>query len=393
MARSDRLVWIKSVLKAVPIYSMMADCLPPWAVKEIDAICRRFLWAGGDAPVQGKCMVSWGAACKPMIFGGLGIADLRLTGYALQARWLWLQRTDNARAWSCLPLRVEPNVQAFFRASTYFQLGNGRTTLFWTDKWLDQAAPADLAPNLARLVSRRTQSTLTVEQGLLYWRWTHGITGSLSPEAIAEYAQLRDALTQVSTTDSDNKLIWHWSSDGNYSAKSAYNMLHSGSVKLSEHSLIWKAWAPLKVKIFLWLAFRKKHWTADHRARHGLEARQECFLCDQALETIDHLLCACPFAREAWFLICQVVDVQLPPSTPSVCGWWKRLRHACLPSRRKGMDSLFALTSWELWKERNDRLFRGETKPMAEFLQVIKVQAELWVAAGAKELGSIASGA
>jgi hypothetical protein len=43
MARSGRLVWIKSVLRAVPIYSMMADNLPPWVRKEIDAICRKFL--------------------------------------------------------------------------------------------------------------------------------------------------------------------------------------------------------------------------------------------------------------------------------------------------------------------------------------------------------------
>jgi hypothetical protein len=40
MARSGRLVWIKSVLRAIPIYSMMVDCLLPWAVREIDAICR-----------------------------------------------------------------------------------------------------------------------------------------------------------------------------------------------------------------------------------------------------------------------------------------------------------------------------------------------------------------
>jgi hypothetical protein len=31
MARSGRLVWIKSVLRVVPIYSMMADNLLPWA--------------------------------------------------------------------------------------------------------------------------------------------------------------------------------------------------------------------------------------------------------------------------------------------------------------------------------------------------------------------------
>jgi hypothetical protein len=42
MARSGRLVWIKSVLRAVPIYAMMAENLPPWARKELDAICWKF---------------------------------------------------------------------------------------------------------------------------------------------------------------------------------------------------------------------------------------------------------------------------------------------------------------------------------------------------------------
>ena len=38
MARSGRLVWIKSVLRAVPIYAMMAENLLAWSRKEIDGI-------------------------------------------------------------------------------------------------------------------------------------------------------------------------------------------------------------------------------------------------------------------------------------------------------------------------------------------------------------------
>jgi hypothetical protein len=45
MAKSERLVWIKSILRAVPIYMMMAKNLPPWVRKQIDGICRKFLWA------------------------------------------------------------------------------------------------------------------------------------------------------------------------------------------------------------------------------------------------------------------------------------------------------------------------------------------------------------
>jgi hypothetical protein len=57
MARSGRLVWIKAVLRAVPIYAMMAENLPSLARKEIDATRRKFFWVGSDASIQGKCMV------------------------------------------------------------------------------------------------------------------------------------------------------------------------------------------------------------------------------------------------------------------------------------------------------------------------------------------------
>ncbi|CAD6206506.1 unnamed protein product [Miscanthus lutarioriparius] len=89
------------------IYSMMVDNLPPWARKEIDAICRKFLWAGGDTSVRGKCMVAWDTICRPTELGGLGITDLRLTGYALQTHRLWLQKTDDSRAWSELSISTE----------------------------------------------------------------------------------------------------------------------------------------------------------------------------------------------------------------------------------------------------------------------------------------------
>ena len=79
--------------------------------------------------------------------------------------------------------------------------------------------------------------------------------------------------------------------------------MHSGSIKMSGHRLIWKTWAPLHVKIFLWLAMKRRHWTGDRRARHGLEARELCYLCDQGQETIDHIIAVCPFSREVWFYV------------------------------------------------------------------------------------------
>lgn len=67
MPRSSRLVLIKAVLCSIPIYMMMAEQLPPWAMRGLEGICRKFFWEGADASVRGKCMVNWETVCSPRI--------------------------------------------------------------------------------------------------------------------------------------------------------------------------------------------------------------------------------------------------------------------------------------------------------------------------------------
>jgi hypothetical protein len=53
---------------------------------------------------------------------------------------------------------------------------------------------------------------------------------------------------------------------------------------------------------------------------------------------------------------------------------------------RAGFDSPFALTSWELWKERNTRCFRNSTATVDDVLQIIRTEADRWIEAGARGL-------
>jgi hypothetical protein len=103
-------------------------------------------------------MVAWPIVCRPTELGGLGIPDLRLTSIALQTRWLWLQKVDQDRAWSSLPIASSKEVRAFFNASTYTVLGNGRSTHFWTGKWIQTQSVKDIAPALLAFVSQRISS-------------------------------------------------------------------------------------------------------------------------------------------------------------------------------------------------------------------------------------------
>ncbi|WVZ66365.1 hypothetical protein U9M48_015596 [Paspalum notatum var. saurae] len=160
MSRSGRLVWIKLVMMAMPIFAMMANSLPAWVKTEIDAICRKFFWTGSDRSVRGKSLVAWPVLTRPLELGGLGIPDLKLLSTALQTRWLWLQRTDEQRVWSGLPVKVAAEVRSFFDASIVIEDGNGKRTLFWLDmmvEWLDDHRAGSIArSNHSQMASSTT---------------------------------------------------------------------------------------------------------------------------------------------------------------------------------------------------------------------------------------------
>jgi hypothetical protein len=229
MVKSGRLIWIKSILSAIPIYTIIADGLPPWAIEEINSICWRFLWTGKEGSIRGKCMVTLPTVCRPTDLGDLSIPDPRLTTIALQARWLWPQQTDESRAWADLPLTTAKEVQDFFQMSTYTVLGNGQSTAFWIGRWIQGQAVKDIAPSLLDFVIRRSIQSTTVAAGLQGRAWVRQITGGITVPVTCEYLKLWDQVMQVQLSDGEDRLIWRWTPDRKYSSKSAFQVLQMTS--------------------------------------------------------------------------------------------------------------------------------------------------------------------
>ena len=69
----------------------------------------------------------------------------------------------------------------------------------------------------------------------------------------------------------------------------------------------------------------------------------------------------------------------------SAAQWWSNTaKKSSVP--RKAMASIAMLVTWELWKERNHRVFRHYETPAPTLMSLIKQEALAWVAAGAKDL-------
>ena len=128
--RAGRITMVRFVLSAIPIYLLIAIKVPKWFIKEIDKIRKGFLWKGREHANGGCCLVAWEKVMRPLDLGGLGIINLEVMAWALQAGWQWHKKTKVDRPWTDLELPSHPNSLALFAIAVSTELGNGKNTLF-----------------------------------------------------------------------------------------------------------------------------------------------------------------------------------------------------------------------------------------------------------------------
>lgn len=120
---ASRLVLLRAVLSAIPVYTLSSHHLPAWFVKDCDKIRRGWLWAANTAALGGQCKVAWRAVCRPQRLGGLGIHDLVAFGRALRLRWLWHERVSPDKPWIGLPTPCSEVDRDLFALATFHFLG------------------------------------------------------------------------------------------------------------------------------------------------------------------------------------------------------------------------------------------------------------------------------
>uniref|UniRef100_A0A453L5Y3 Reverse transcriptase zinc-binding domain-containing protein n=1 Tax=Aegilops tauschii subsp. strangulata TaxID=200361 RepID=A0A453L5Y3_AEGTS len=179
-------------------------------------------------------------------------------------------------------------------------IGDGQTALFWEDRWINGQSISEIAPALYNCIAKRHRKTRTVAQGIHGNSWASDIHGTVGINEIGQHVQVWQAIEHFLLSDAPDQLVWKWTISGTYTACSCYLATFQGSTTCFSWKLIWKSWAPPRVKIFHWLANLDRCWTADRLARRGLQHQPRCPLCDQAPETMRHLLLECPFAKQTW---------------------------------------------------------------------------------------------
>jgi hypothetical protein len=202
------------------------------------------------------------------------------------------------------------------------------------------------------MVNTRCKNSRTVQHALLNHRWLNDI-------------QCLVLLLMVSTFFRDDSFGWPCSPCGHYTARSTYKRLCMGPERWEGASCIWRSWAPLKCKVFAWLALHSRLWTADRRFRFDLQrTRSACYTSLQEEDSVQHIMAGCVYTREVWFGCLQGLQLGVDPplQDDTMQSWWSQTRARFRSKETRGFDSLVVLVSWRLWRQRNARCFQNTQK-------------------------------
>lgn len=70
---------------------------------------------------------------------------------------------------------------------------------------------------------------------------------------------------------------------------------------------IWRTKAPIKTVCFGWIETWRTFLTQDNLQKKSFALGNRCYLCEEELETVNHLLMHCRIARQCWEFFFSIV--------------------------------------------------------------------------------------
>jgi hypothetical protein len=178
--------------------------------------------------------------------------------------------------------------------------------------------------------------------------------------------------------DRGDSLLWRWTSDGVYSLKSAYGAFFGGRTRATASSQIWRSRAPYGCKFFAWIVSRDQCWTADRLERRMLPHPAACPLCNQAPETLQHLLLGCVVAQEIWVWALNLWERMpwLPLADAKILHWWTS--RPCPQVTQRDLWTSIILLFWCIWRHRNDVVFNGARSDVEAIRARVREEYSSW---------------
>ena len=409
LTKAGRATKIKAVLAAIPSYQMSCSYLPKHINSKLESKMRNFFWKGLEDKKK-VALISWNKICKPKDYGGLGIKNLEWQNKALGAKQVWRLYQERDRKWAKIIYNKYLNPSdktSLFRinsppkgstgwnfmlnnhslVSKYltWDLGNGEEALFWEDSWngnpplINSNFSPETITKLKSLWGTKVKDYVEESKSEpklgKEWKWKFVSEHDIDPEERNKLELLLKS-RNITYKEREDKLIWAASKDGTYRVREGYKMITNSQqweVNTLPLNLCWDPANLPKAGMFLWTAMHKKILTEDRIQKMGFEGPSRCSLCREEEENAEHLLFSCKFSQECW----RWLQRKLNWSSPLAGQWEDHLMGWPKEDPKKVYGKLWnispAIAMWEIWKERNRRIFSDQYLTEKALLSKIEV--------------------
>ncbi|GJX49790.1 RNA-directed DNA polymerase, eukaryota, reverse transcriptase zinc-binding domain protein [Tanacetum coccineum] len=336
--------------------------VPSRVLQQLESIRNRF-FNGNELGSKKAIWIKWSNALADKAKGGLGVSSLYALNRGLMIKWLWRFYAQNTSLWvrvvkaihgeegkvgqnissrsySCWLNIVKEvsvlqakgvNVMNYVR----LKLGNGESTSFWEDNWINDGVLKDVFPRLYNLEM-----------------WG------------AEQLQLdilSDLVREVGLVPMSDRYIWSLEGSGDFSVASIRKVIDDKFLPNVSSKTRWVKYVPIKVNILAWKVKMEALPVRFNISRRGIDIGSiVCPVCESGVETASHLFFKCSLLRQiarkvsSWWNV-DYVDAN---SYEEWLDWLGSLR---LPAKLKFMlEGVFYVVWWYIWSHRNKTIFESK---------------------------------
>eukprot|EP00253_Pinus_taeda_P003007 PITA_03007 len=348
LSRVGRLILIKAVIEATPVYWMAFTWIPKGILYKLQHICNRFLWAGQKS---GRLFawVKWDTIAKPKSWGGWGIKKLDLFSKALAAKLGWQLLTSES-LWKRVAYAkyIKPlNVLDWFCS----QQNTHNVSSIWK-------AVINTIPLLRGGLTWRIREGNSVRIGQDPWAWLNAHNLEIPAQWHTVWTKYTDGLSQahIRLTEGPDEIIWAFAKNGAYSPKLGYMMLIEPIRPPNIHptwKVLWKLKSAPRTRLLMWNILFDKIPTGSNLMKRSFYGPFRCHLCLAEEESTVQLFLKCNVTLQFWnSLIGHLPNLRNWQGDTIFEAWESWYQHHTGKSR-----NIPLLICWAIWIARNKAIF------------------------------------
>ncbi|GKD33697.1 putative RNA-directed DNA polymerase, eukaryota, reverse transcriptase zinc-binding domain protein [Tanacetum coccineum] len=268
-------------------------------INTLERVRKNFFWGGGK-DTRKMAWIKWDKVLSKFELGGLNVGSLKASNLGLLGKGGWrsvVGSSDKKLVWSVGGEIDRTGV--VFSSSFGRKLGNGDGIRFWKDKWAGDFKLCERFPRLFRFEGDEDVSVRNHgEWGSDGWRWKWEWVGVPRGRSLGELEELssvlRDLAPVLGYVDSSR---WFLASDEVFSVKHIRELIDEKILRAVTYveETSWCKFVPRKVNVFIWRLKCGRIPVRSILDHIGIDLDSTlCPCCENAVETIDHIMVRCP---------------------------------------------------------------------------------------------------